>query len=455
MNFQRVLMVFTLCFASLVFGSCSLLSVFGERDDFVRVRGTQLFHNDDPYYFAGTNMWYGCYLGSTGSTGDRPRLIRELDSLKLYGVTNLRVLAASELSAIKMSVKPAIQIAPGVVDDSLLTGLDFLLAEMAKRHMHAVLYLGNYWEWSGGMSQYNVWTGGKTVDPEDTTQGWGAFMDFSATFYSNPAAMIMYDNYVRLIVTRKNSVNGRIYSEDPAIMAWQLANEPRPGRDGGPGSKNLDVYFRWIDHAAMFIHSIDKNHLVNAGTEGVVGTLQSDDYFLKAFQTPSIDYLNLHLWPLNWGWFNPEHWEETLPSTETKAVAYIGRHLALARTLGKPIVMDEFGLGRDGGAILPGTPTKARDEYYRLIYRVIEDSARSGAPIAGTNFWAWGGEGYARHPDGLWKIGDPYVGDPPQEPQGRNSVFVSDTSTLRIIRGHAYWMKKLKLETPVVVSTSR
>ncbi len=447
--------VCVLTLLSVLFSSCSLVSSFGEHDGFVRVQGTQLFHNGAPYYFAGTNMWYGCYLGSTGSTGDKPRLLRELDSLKSYGVTNLRVLAASERSAIRRSVKPAIQNAPGVVDDSLLAGLDFTLAEMAKRHMHAVLYLGNYWEWSGGMSQYNVWTGGKTVDPEDTTQGWGAFMDFSATFYSNPEAMKLYENYVRLIVTRKNTVNGRIYFEDPAIMSWQLANEPRPGRDGGPGQQNLVVFYRWLDQTAMFIHSLDPNHLVNAGSEGIVGTLQSEEYYLKAFQTPHIDYLNLHLWPLNWGWFNPGHWEETLPSTETKAIAYIGRHLALARSLGKPIVMDEFGLGRDGGAILPSTSTKARDEYYRLIYQVLEDSASLGAPIAGSNFWAWGGEGFARHPDGMWQIGDPYVGDPPQEPQGRNSVFVSDTSTLRIIMEYAYRMNKLNVKAPTAASGSR
>lgn len=116
-------------------------------------------------------MWYGGYLGSPGSTGNRPRLIRELDSLRAHGIVNLRVLGASEESGIGRSVKPAIQRAAGVVDDSLLQGLDFLLAEMAKRDMQAVVCLGNYWEWSGGMSQYNVWTGSPSVDLEDTTQG--------------------------------------------------------------------------------------------------------------------------------------------------------------------------------------------------------------------------------------------------------------------------------------------
>ena len=443
MRSTNIALLFIVGLMTVLVPSCFLISLFEQKDDFVRVRGTQFVHNGMPYHFAGTNMWYGCYLGSPGSTGDRPRLLRELDSLKSYGITNIRVLAASEQSAILRSVRPAIQVAPGVVNDSLLQGLDYLLAQMANRNMHAVLYLGNYWEWSGGMSQYNVWTGGTTVDPEDTTQGWSAFMDFSATFYSNPKAMEMYRAYVRLIVGRKNTVSGRIYANDPTIMSWQLVNEPRPGRDGGPGEKNLAAFYRWIDETAMYIHTLDTNHLVNAGSEGTVGTLRSEEYYLRAYQTPHVDYLNLHLWPLNWGWFSPQRWEETLPSTETKAVAYLQQHLALARKLGKPIVMDEFGLGRDGGLILPGTPTNARDRYFRLLCHVIEDSARSGAPIAGSNFWAWGGEGRARHPDGMWKAGDPFVGDPPQEPQGRNSIFVSDTSTIRIIREHAEHMMRI------------
>jgi mannan endo-1,4-beta-mannosidase len=52
--------------------------------------------------------------------------------------------------------------------------------------------------------------------------------------------------------------------------------------------------------------------------------------------------------------------------------------------------------------------------------------------MAGLNFWAWGGEGRARHGDYIWRPGDSFTGDPPQEAQGLNSVFSTDTSTLRV-----------------------
>ena len=54
--------------------------------------------------FVGTNIWYGAYLGATAPHGNRDRLRKELDALSALGVTNLRVLAASELSPLKKSL---------------------------------------------------------------------------------------------------------------------------------------------------------------------------------------------------------------------------------------------------------------------------------------------------------------------------------------------------------------
>ncbi|MBP1646735.1 MAG: mannanase [Bacteroidetes bacterium] len=444
MNHRIVLPALVLIF---VLESCSGFFTAREPDDFITVKGTQFIHNSKPYYYAGTNLWYGCYLGSPGPTGNRERLLRELDSLQALGLMNLRVLAASEESYIKRSVKPAIQKAPGVVDEDLLIGLDFLLAEMEKRHMHAVMYLNNYWEWSGGMAQYNVWAnGGEGMDPENPAHGWRAFMLFSAKFYGDRKANEMYRNFVKNIVTRKNSCNGRYYPEDPTIMSWQLANEPRPGPDGPETQANLPTFNRWIDETASYIHSLDTNHLVSTGSEGTIGFAWAEEPYVQAHQFRSIDYVTCHVWPKNWGWFDPLKFEETLPSSEEKALEYIRKHCLLAREMGKPLVMEEFGLARDSAACAPGSPTTARDRYFAKVFSVVYDSARAGSPLAGTNFWTWGGEGKAQHPDNMWRPGDPFLGDPPQEPQGFNSVFYADTTTIRIIREHAFKMMRLGAE---------
>ncbi len=139
---------------------------------FVTVKGKHFVLDGKPYYFAGANLWYGMYLGSPGNTGDRARLTKELDQLAAQGMLNLRVLAISEASTLKRAVTPAVLQSPGKVDETLWKGLDFLLDEMAKRDMKAVLYVNNFWQWSGGMSQYVAWFNGKPVLDPDVTGDW-------------------------------------------------------------------------------------------------------------------------------------------------------------------------------------------------------------------------------------------------------------------------------------------
>ncbi|GJQ19669.1 MAG: mannanase [Bacteroidia bacterium] len=431
----------------LAIGSCSLPELFGVGEDFITIRDHRFIHRGEASVFCGANMWYGAYLGTPGSAQNRERLIRELDRLAALGVTNLRILAASEQSAIRRSVRPAVQLSPGTYNDTLLLGLDYLLSEMAKRDMHAVLYLGNYWEWSGGFTQYNVWSGGPLIDPEVTGHTWAEYMDYAASLYANARALELYRSTVRTIVTRRNTVTGRLYRDDPTIMAWQLANEPRPGSSDTVSFHFLPSFYRWIAETAALIKSHDPNHLVSTGSEGTIGTWSSDAFYIEAHASPHIDYLTAHIWPSVWRWYDSDESDRTLAVAESLTTAYVHRHLAMARALGKPLVIDEFGMIRDTRAISEKSPTTVRDRYYRHLYSLVLDSTLSGGQIAGTNFWAWGGEGFGKNPDGMWRRGDPFTGDPPQEPQGLHSVFLSDTSTLAVIRTHAAALRSLERQS--------
>jgi len=414
----------------------NLITAQTESSGFVKVNNCKLEIDNKPYYFTGANLWYGCYLGSTGTTGDRPRLIRELDLLKSCGVNHFRVLGASEDSYMKKALKPPIQKAPGEYDEQLLQGLDFLLDELAKRDMKAVIFLNNFWEWTGGMSQYNYWADSSSYVDLYTTQNWNAFMNYSASFYSNKKANDLFRKYVSMLINRKNSINGKLYCQDPTIMAWQLANEPRPG-DKPQGLAVTSLYYKWIDETAMFIHSADTNHLVTTGSEGTMGSLDSASIYLKAHASKYIDFITFHLWPKNWAWFNAKRAAETYPSTEAKAIAYIKEHIDFARKLNKPTIMEEFGLPRDNEEYNADSSTSIRDAYFRTIYQTIYNCAAAGDPICGTDFWAWGGEGRGQNADNFWQPGDPFTGDPPQEPQGLNSIFDTDKTTLEVIKAHA------------------
>lgn len=428
------LMVFT---AMLLFGCSASQS---KKKNFVTVDGMQFKLNNKPYYFTGANIWYACYLGAVPD--GRERLVKELDTLKSLGITNLRILGGSEESDLIVSLKPAIQKSPGVYDESLLEGLDFALAEMGKRNMHAVIYLNNYWQWSGGMSQYVNWiTGEKIPDPDAPEHDWSSYMKFSARFYTIPEAVKLYNNYIKTIVDRTNKLTGVKYKDDETIMAWELANEPRPSED--TADSDIIDFIKWVDETAGYIQSMDKNHLVTTGTEGTVGCLRNAEYFLLVHQTKNIDYVNLHLWPKNWGWFDTYDIEKTYPVAEKNAVEYINLHLDLARRLNKPITMEEFGLDRDNGNTLPGSPAKTRDRFFKKVFELVYDSAKNKAPIAGTNIWAWGGFAVPRPVNEVMSDPGAFLGDQLGEAQGLNSVFINDSSTVQIIADHAKKMNGL------------
>lgn len=410
------------------------------RPGFVHVAGPQLVLDGQPYRFVGTNLWYGAYLGAGGKLGDVERLRAELDLLKSLGVTNLRVMGASEDGPMKKSIKPAFRGPTADYNEDLLRGLDVLLSEMAQRDMKAVIYLNNFWEWSGGMGTYLSWVnGGEFVDLGDPEKPWPAYPLFTMKFYESEPANALYRDYVRALLRRTNSVTGAAYADDATIMAWQLANEPRPGSDASPGHNVLPAFYRWIDETAGFIKSLDPHHLVSTGNEGLAGCADHDPCFEAAHATPNVDYLTFHMWPKNWGWLVDDDMPGTIEATLANATSYMARHVEYATRLGKPIVLEEFGLSRDGGSLEPGSPTTYRDRFCQLVFDTIERDVQRGGPFIGSNVWSWGGHGRAARPDGQWRAGDTtYTGDPPQEPQGLNSIFDVDASTLARLRAHAH-----------------
>lgn len=412
---------------------CTHLTTGSSRtNDFVCVRNGQFQLRGRPYFYVGTNLWFGCYLSDAAVPGGRERMVRELDRLQALGINNVRLLAGSETSPLVGAIPNGITRVPHDYDEALLAGLDFCLAEMAKRNMRGILFLSNYWQWSGSFAQYVRWVTGETIpDPDKPVMAggdWHAFMEFSARFYQTPTAVALYREYITKLIHRRNTVNGRIYRDDPAIMTWELANEPRPSADH---LEELPVFYNWIDTTARFIHEQDQNHLVCTGSEGVWGCLQKPEVFIAAHQTPAIDYVTVHMWLKNWSWIKLVELSPEFEDAARKAHDHVEMHTKIATDiLKKPLVLEEFGLPRDHEKYSPDSPTTARDEYYRRMFDQVADSCQDGRALQAANFWAWGGEGRAGSPA---HSAGKFLGDPPCEPQGLNSVFDTDTSTHAVV----------------------
>ena len=396
---------------------------------FIKVNADGQFVRDGkPYYFVGTNFWYGAILGSEGEGGNRERLHKELDFLKSIGINNLRVLVGADgENGIKTRVEPSLQVAPGVYNDTILAGLDYFMNELRERDMTAVLYLNNSWEWSGGYSVYLQWSGhGDAVVP--AVDGWPAYMEYVKQFPQSDSAKALFANHVNYIVSRTNRYNQIKYVDDPTIMSWQIGNEPRAFSD-----ENKEPFARWMADVAAQIKSLDPNHMVSSGSEGSWGCEMDMNLFEKIHADPNINYLNIHIWPYNWSWVKADSLTELLPRAKENTKKYIDDHMVIARKYSKPIVLEEFGFPRDGFSFSKEAPTTARDEYYRYVFDLIRQDRESGGLFAGCNFWAWGGFA-GQNPDHVfWEKGDDYTGDPAQEQQGLNSVFATD-STIEIIK---------------------
>ena len=114
--------------------------------------------------------------------------------------------------------------------------LDHLIWAAEKLNVKLILPLVNYWPDFGGMPMYLDWLGLPKTDP--------------AEFYRSPRARGAFRVWVDHILHRRNNITGRPYCEEPAILAWELANEPRSmGVDG------RELLLDWIEEMSGFVKS--------------------------------------------------------------------------------------------------------------------------------------------------------------------------------------------------------
>jgi mannan endo-1,4-beta-mannosidase len=396
---------------------------------FITTKGTQFAEAGKRHVFVGTNFWQGMNLGASSSPGDRARLGRELDRLQTLGITNVRVMAASEgPDSEPYRTVPSLMPQPGVYNEQVFQGLDYFLDQLSQRGIRAVMVLNNYWEWTGGMAQYVSWGQGTKIPYRlDPGGNYNTFTQYIDRFYACAPCQTTYRAHIQTVIKRVNTVNGRTYRDDPTIFAWQLANEPR------------NYPANWIGDLGQFIKSLDSNHMVTVGSEGSWG-----GDFKATHASPTIDYTTCHIWVEPWGKYNATDSSASQLQTATDfAVNYLNTHNTDSASLGKPLVMEEFGLARDGwastGKYDPATPVTNRDKYYQSLFSKVESLMAAQGAIAGDNFWAWGGEA---RPPSKW------TGDPPHETAGWFSVYDADSSTLTVISTHAAALRKYAVALP-------
>ncbi|KAG0173697.1 hypothetical protein DFQ28_003542 [Apophysomyces sp. BC1034] len=408
---------------------------------FVQVDRTAFTRFGKPYLVAGANYWQGINLGASDcSGGNRARLKQEVAQMAAMGINNLRVMAASEGPDDQpYRMRPSLMPLPGKYNEAIFVGLDYLLDCAARHNMTVIMTLSNFWHWSGGFSQYVAWVdGNQSIPYPNDPHPPGAFDKYAARFYNDSKvrdqANQLYKNHITEVQSRRNTLNGRVYREDPTIMAWQIANEPQ----SAPAW--------WYEDVADFIKKGAPRQLVSSGIES---KLDRTD-FLHAHQSRSIDYTTCHCWVENWGYYNASD-PTALAGAQKYAHDFIKSRAEWAESLHKPIVLEEFGMARDawrqpmndGYKYNPDTPTEHKDKYYDGIYQQIV-SLVVDRKFSGSNFWAYGGCG--RPKDQPNPYGMVWLGDPPHERRGWYSVYDKDNSTVQVIKSYCRNLKELMKE---------
>ncbi|KAG5033868.1 hypothetical protein AAZX31_04G030000 [Glycine max] len=342
---------------------------------FVRTRGVQLMLNGSPYYANGFNAYWLMYLASDPS--QRNKVSSVFQQASNHGLNIARTWAFSD-----GGYQP-LQYSPGSYNYQMFQGLDFAIAEARKYGIKMVLSLVNNYENMGGKKQYVEWakSQGQSINSEDD-------------FFTNPVVKGYYKNHIKAVLTRRNSITGVAYKDDPTIMAWELMNEIRC-----PSDQSGRTVQAWITEMASYLKSIDGNHLLEAGLEGFYGQSKPQSNpnfnvgtdFIANNQIPGIDFATVHSYPDQW----------LSSSSYEDQISFLGRwldeHIQDAQnTLHKPLLFAEFGISTKsyGGNSTP------RDRLFNTVYSAIYSSASSGGAAVGGLFWQLMVQGMDSYRDG-------------------------------------------------------
>lgn len=408
--------------------------------------------------------------------GNYSRLVTELDQMAASGVNHLRIMASSEGAPTPQPFRmnPALMEAPGQYNEDIFKGLDICLDEMSKRGMRATMTLNNEWQWSGGFAQYVSWAQNDSPIPYPASwnlsappqrktpgTGWGSytvagidaasyseFTTFASMFLENPQTEAWYKDHIRAVTTRRNTVNGRLYSEDPAIMTWQLANEPQPV-DMSYKDPN-DPLFAWVDRISSYIRTLAPKQLISVGLESKQGEL----YFKQVHNKTTVDYATSHCWVQNWGYYNMyDPTSISLRVSQEFAKNFVRDTNQWSKDIGKPIFLEEFGMARDNWQntfkeypYLSSASTTHKDAFFKTIIGAAMDKFRGEGAYIGTSPWAYGGI-YRPETQRANEFGMVWAGDPPHESPGWYDLYDGDTA-MEIIhaqqRDIAEWIEEQK-----------
>lgn len=296
---------------------------------FVKASGTRFTVNDEPFYCSGTNAFYAG-LEYIMSEDEVTHMMKEHAD---RGVTVLR-LFMSFFDSVPNSMMPSF----GEYNEEALQRLDSTLVEMARRGIRGILVLSNYWPFLGGFAKWmeKAYPGQEKPLEE---------------FYTDDFVKSEFKKFISMLINRRNSLTGVLYRDDPTIFAFELANEPRAkGYDVTIGKMPGETICSWAQEMTAFIRSLDSNHMVSIGDEGMRanGSNQEPHSWINngyegvdfVCNLQYADFATIHSYPDAWGMSATDGGYQWLGDN------YFKDRRDIAHSMNKPIILEEYGMRR-------------------------------------------------------------------------------------------------------------
>ena len=332
------------------------------RDEFVRQRRGRFVLRGKPFRFVGANV------AVMYRDEDRQRMPETIKVAADHGINVVRVWAFGEGGP--NDVKPMADLAdwprnhpfrftPDSWNEEAFVHLDNVIAEAAKNNVRVQLCLTNWWRDTGGVTQYLRWAG--VADAADDSRPFGINNEKAILFYSNPETRRLYREHLQKLATRRNTVTGIAYRDDPTIFGWELMNEAQviTGRWAERRA--------WIAEMSEYLKSLDPNHMIAPGEWGYRSSAERREW-LADHSLPTIDYCDVHLYPRD------DH--DSFVQTPNLLQEFFDNRSAAALSIGKPLVVGEFGMGPDG------FNNFSEVDWYKKFF-----AANERAGVSGVMFW--------------------------------------------------------------------
>jgi mannan endo-1,4-beta-mannosidase len=330
---------------------------------FVRVSGSRFVIAGKPFRFVGANV------SVMHREEDRARMPETLRQASLAGIRVVRVWASGEggpndigpvgADAADWPRTHPFRWAPGKWNEEAFVHLDNVIAEAARNKLLVQLCLVNWWRDTGGVTQYLRWAG--ITDAADEKFRVGINPERAMLFYTNDETRRLYREHLEKIATRRNTVTGTLYRDDPNIFGWELMNEAQAVTSRWAERR------AWMAEMSTYLKSLDPNHIIAPGDWGYRTAAERREW-LRDHQLPNIDYCDVHVYPRDDG--------DSFLDSPTALREFVDNRSAAAQALKKPLVFGEFGMGADGYKGF------SQAEWYRAY---LESNVRAGA--GGAMFW--------------------------------------------------------------------